>query len=373
MDLENKKDIIIHELETMSKKEAIDKNFFKVRAYRKVIDQLKNIESIKSMQDISGVEGIGVKIRAKLEEIFKTGKLKAAERARSSKNIEIYDELLKIHGIGIVKAEELVKNGIKSIVELQNALNENSKILNEKQKIGLKYYLDNQLRIPRSEIYLHSKKLSELKKLDKDLQIKIVGSYRRGQEDSGDIDVLVNINRDIDANKRVKMFKKIITELKDKNYLLADLATGNKKYMGICKINEKLPARRIDILMTSREEYPFALLYFTGDFQINIALRKRAGELGYVLNEYGMKGKDKLELNTEREIFNFLGYQYLKPKDRNINNLKELEELNISVSPIVISPFVITPKIKQKRKSPKRQKRKSPKMKTKSPRRKIKS
>ena len=74
MDFENKRDLIIKELETMSKKEALLKNFFKVRAYNKVIDQLKQIETIKSMNDIESVEGIGAKIKAKIEEILETGK-----------------------------------------------------------------------------------------------------------------------------------------------------------------------------------------------------------------------------------------------------------------------------------------------------------
>jgi DNA polymerase/3'-5' exonuclease PolX len=125
----NKKDIIIKELETISKKEAMEKNFFKVRAYKKVINQLKELESVVSMKDLQNIEGIGIKIRDKIEEILKTGKLKSAEKARKilkngSSKIEIYDELLKIHGIGIVKAKELIENyninSIESLIELIN-------------------------------------------------------------------------------------------------------------------------------------------------------------------------------------------------------------------------------------------------------------
>lgn len=326
--MENKRDAVVSELETMVKKEIIEKNFFKVRAYRKVIDQLKNIESITSMDDVKSVEGIGTKIKAKIQEILKTGKLKSAEIARESKNIEIYDTFLKIHGIGISKAKELVeKYKLTTIEELERELETNPNILNEKQKIGLKYYLDIQLRIPRKEMDSHSKKIVKLIKeseIDPDLSLKIVGSYRRGATDSGDIDILATINRSVDSTKRTKILKKIIEYLKEKGYLLADLAVGQKKYMGICQLNKKTPARRIDILMTSQEEYPFALLYFTGDFQINVELRKKAGELGFTLNEYGLRGKNKPDLTTEKEIFNFLGFKYLNPKDRHIQMLKTI-------------------------------------------------
>ena len=42
------------------------------------------------------------------------------------------------------------------------------------------------------------------------------------------------------------------------------LATGTKKYNGISKLGSKGIPRRIDIMYTKPEEYPFAILYFTG-------------------------------------------------------------------------------------------------------------
>lgn len=330
MNQENKRDLIIRELETMAKKETIEKNFFKVRAYKKVIDQIKNIETIKNMDDVESVQGIGTKIKAKLEEIFKTGKLKSAEIARETKNIKVYDEFLKIHGIGIIKAKELVeKYKLTTIDELYDQIKITPGILNETQTIGLKYYTDIQLKIPRKEMDSHVKKINKILKesnIDKDLTLQVVGSYRRGAEESGDIDVLATVNRNINSAKRTKIFKKIIEVMKESKYIIVDLSNGQKKYMGICQLNKNRPSRRIDLLMTSCEEYPYALLYFTGDFQINIALRKQAIELGFTLNEYGLKGRNrnKPDLNSEKEIFNCLGFKYLKPKDRNIKNLKSL-------------------------------------------------
>lgn len=330
----NKKDIIIRELETISKKEAIEKNFFKVRAYKKVINQLKELESVTSMKDLQNIEGIGPKIRDKIQEILKTGKLKSAEKAREilkngSSKIEIYDELLKIHGIGIVKAKELIEdyniNSIQSLIEL---INKKPDLLNNQQKVGLKYYFDIKEKIPRSEIEKHYKKISKIvKSINPDVRVKVVGSFRRGLEQSGDIDIIIKSPNDkIDSSK---LLHKIISSLKTKDkknfsYILEELSLGSKKFMGICNINSKSKARRIDILMTTPKEYPFALLYFTGDFNINIQLRKRANELGYKLNEYGLipnKPGPKIELKSEKEIFNFLGYKFLQPKFRISQNL----------------------------------------------------
>jgi len=329
----NKKDIIIKELETISKKEAMEKNFFKVRAYKKVINQLKELESVVSMKDLQNIEGIGIKIKDKIEEILKTGKLKSAEKARKilkngSSKIEIYDELLKIHGIGIVKAKELIENyNINSIESLIELINKKPNILNNQQKIGLKYHFDIKESIPRAEIEKHYKKISKIVKLiNPDLRVKVVGSFRRGLDQSGDIDIIIKSSND---NNSTKILHKIINALKIKDkknfsYILEELSLGSKKFMGICNLNSKSKARRIDILMTTPKEYPFALLYFTGDFNINIQLRKRANELGYTLNEYGLipnKPGPKIKLKSEKEIFNFLGYKFLQPKSRILQNL----------------------------------------------------
>ena len=48
-------------------------------------------------------------------------------------DIKVYDIFLKIHGIGVVKAKELIKKGIDSIESLQ----EHTDLLNETQILPL--------------------------------------------------------------------------------------------------------------------------------------------------------------------------------------------------------------------------------------------
>jgi DNA polymerase/3'-5' exonuclease PolX len=327
----NKRDIIISELEVLAQNEAINGNSFKVRAYKKVISQLKSLESIKSMDDLQNVSGIGIKIRAKIIEILESGKLRAAQsikRDKSSK-LELYNTLLKIHGVGMVKAKSLVKMGIDSIKSLEKAVKKDHSILNTTQKKGLQYYTDIQLRIPRSEMILHNKKLVSLTKyIDPDLDLEIVGSFRRGEKNSGDIDVLLTVYRKISEQKRTSIFKKVIKVLKESDYIVEDLSSGKTKYLGICKMNKSKPARRIDILITSQEEYPFALMYFSGDATLNVELRKAAIDQGLRLNEYGLtnvKTKKKIKLESEKEIFEYLGFKYIPPKKRSGAKLKKLK------------------------------------------------
>ena len=47
-------------------------------------------------------------------------------------------------------------------------------------------------------------------------------------------------------------------------------------------------------------------------------MRNKPKKLGYKLNEYGLfKGSKNMYVESEEEIFNFLGMQYLEPHQRN--------------------------------------------------------
>ena len=79
--------------------------------------------------------------------------------------------------------------------------------------------------------------------------------------------------------------------------------------------------RRIDIMYTKPEEYPFAVLYFTGSGDFNQRMRNELVERGYTMNEYSVKyidSKKKVEYNfeTEKDIFEYFGYDYVEPEKR---------------------------------------------------------
>ena len=105
--------------------------------------------------------------------------------------------------------------------------------------------------------------------------------------------------------------------------------------MAIVKIEKDGIHRRVDFLYTSPQEYPFALLYFTGSKVFNTVVRQKANDLGLTLNEHelsfkqqGIKGKklDKI-FNSEKEILNYLGIEYLEPTER--ENAKKIKFIDI--------------------------------------------
>jgi len=61
------------------------------------------------------------------------------------------------------------------------------------QQIGVKYYDEFQLKIPRAEVEAISNTiLKHAKKIRKGFQMVIVGGYRRGKLESGDVDVVLS-------------------------------------------------------------------------------------------------------------------------------------------------------------------------------------
>jgi DNA polymerase/3'-5' exonuclease PolX len=316
----NYKEQILEALDKLRKQEIVSKDKWRALAYSKAIKALEDIEEIKTIDDIKDIKNIGKGILSKIEEIIETGKLVRLNDYNADHHIAFMDELTKIYGIGPAKAKDLIeKHEIKSIQDLKN----NMDILNDKQKIGLKYYEDILLRIPRKEMIKHDEFIQKIiKEIDEKLIAEIVGSYRRGMKDSGDIDILINHTDDPTDFKNI--IKAIVENMKKSGYIIEELALGDKKYMGICKLKRHKRFRRIDILYTTRQEFPFSKLYFTGSKELNVAMRNICLSKNMSLSEHGIKKnntfiKDKLE--TEEDIFNFLGYKYIPPikRDAKVN------------------------------------------------------
>lgn len=307
---------ILNELEKM----MITKGeIFRARAYKKGCDAIMLYpHDIHDINDIKNINGIGKSIINKLDEYIKKGYVEEIEKNKNNPIIQ----LTKVFGIGNKKANDLINKGIDTIDKLR----ENTEILTKSQKLGLQYLDDIEDRIPRDEITIFNiifEKVIKKYKL-KNSNIEIVGSYRRGAKTSGDIDVIItNMNNDN------TIYNTFLEALISEGIICHILSRGNTKCLALGKVKERM--RRIDILYTLKEEYAFALLYFTGSKTFNTLQRQRALDMNYRLNEHGiykMKDGNKNdrvdgEFIDERSIFDLLKMEYRDPIDRiNIRSIK---------------------------------------------------
>lgn len=291
------------------------------RAYTTAIEALRfRGLPVYSVADVEGLPGLGAKLKKKIDDITKTGTCPACEKAEAEFDLDALAELQQIHGVGPKKALELWRKGFHSIANLK-ASPAAAAELNDVQKLGLKHVEDAIQRIPRSEMAEHETYLRTA--LDPRFEVAIVGSYRRQAPDSGDIDVLLTLPEAIPEKEQIALFKQTIALLSDPDiaYISDILSKGDKKVLAYARLSPKHKFRRIDFMRTSRSEFPYAVLYFTGSDLFNIAVRKRAEDLGYTMNEYGMKpireGVPPVpKMTTEEDIFRFLGMEYVPPERR---------------------------------------------------------
>ncbi len=314
-------DLIIANLQVLLKEAQSSKEIkdrFRARAYRNAIKAIQNCNyQLESGKDALQLNGIGQKIADKIQEIIDTGQLHqvdelGAEQLEKTKTLTLF---AAIWGVGPVKAQELWDMGARSINEVEE---DYQHLLNDNQKIGLKYFHDLQQRAPRWQVEEIAKKVTaEIRQIQRDLgwsvKSRICGSFRRKVETCGDMDILLCET----FNKPV--LNELVDRLTKTGLLIETLGIGPTKYMGITRTSTGV-AFRIDMEVIKPHEWPFALLYFTGSGPFNERQRLVAKKMGYSLSEHGLKdveiGSYVEGITSERKIFEFLGMEYLAPWDR---------------------------------------------------------
>jgi DNA polymerase (family 10) len=137
-------------------------------------------------------------------------------------------------------------------------------------------------------------------------QLEFAGSYRRGKETVGDLDILAVASRPDEAMDCLAKFPE----------LAQTIARGDTK-MSI-RTHDKV---QIDLRVVPAESFGAALQYFTGSKEHNIILRGRAKDAGLKINEYGVfrvKGdkETKIAGATEKEVYDALGLPVFQPEIR---------------------------------------------------------
>jgi DNA polymerase beta len=182
--------------------------------------------------------------------------------------------------------------------------------------------------------------IKEIEFLDTNYNITIAGSFRRGALSSGDIDVLIthpnytSLTSQVSSPAKKKstktsehgeLLKVIVKHLEKKGFITDTMAFGDTKFMGVCRLDDEKPYRRIDLRLIPNDQYYCGILYFTGSDLFNKNMRAIALEKDFTLNEYslrkigttGIPGKP-LTINSEKDVFDYLEMDYKKPEERNM-------------------------------------------------------
>lgn len=311
---------ILNEIGTLL--ELKGENPFRANAYHnaaRAIEQLEgNLEQLVAEKRLAEIKGIGESMQEKITTLVTTGRLPYYEELRASLPHGLV-EMLRIPGMGPKKVRAVYDElGIDSLPKLRQACESGQiaqlKGFGEKtqQKIleGLKFLDQAGKRFLLSEAQEIAHRVFErLRQLPGVVRGEVCGSLRRRKETIGDLDILLSSANAVpvmDAFVKMPEVAEVIAHGTTKSSVV--LENG---------IN-------CDLRIVSDEQFPFALHYFTGSKEHNIAMRARAQSYGLKLNEYELSGpKRSIRCKDEADIFKALDLDYIPPELR--ENTGEIE------------------------------------------------
>jgi len=317
------KEKVIHILEDIAVLLILSgENPFKSRAYSNAARNLEKVEEdlgdLARQGKLFEIEGIGDAIGKKITELLSTGKLDYYEKLKASIPPGHLD-MLKISGLGPKKIHIIYQElGITTMGELVYACHENrlaglkgfGKKTQDNILAGierLRHYSERRLY---NEASGYADVLLEFLKKNKNVtDLSIAGSLRRGNDTIKDIDVLASSP--------------------DPERLAHDFAGYGEVASVIARGDTKVSITlqsgiNADLRIVSPDEFPYALHHFTGSREHNTAMRGRAKDLGFKMNEYGLfRGEENVICRSEEEIFAALGLPYIEPELR--ENMGEIE------------------------------------------------
>jgi DNA polymerase (family 10) len=291
-------------------------NPFRVRAYRFAARTLRDLpaevaEMVAKGEDLTSLPGIGDDLAGKIKEILATGTAAAIEAQRKRVPATL-TELLRIPGLGPKRVKTLAHElKIRSLSELQTAAQAGRVRtlagFGEKTEQHILDALATRLaeapRVQRAVAIPSAEALvAYLEQSSGVSRVIAAGSYRRGLETIGDLDILVTA-----PSGRIVMDRFVAyQEVRD---VLAHGATKSS-----VRLQSGL---QVDLRVVPQESYGAALLYFTGSKAHNVVLRQLAQQRGLKLNEYGVfRGDKPVAGETEESVYASLGLPWIPPELR---------------------------------------------------------
>lgn len=265
-----------------------DANPFRVRAYRNAARRINDLpEPLAKIaadpnRQLTDLEGIGKDLAQKIAELLETGSIAMLDELRAAIPGGVL-AMVRIPGMGPKKAAALHKDlGITSLDMLRRACEADQvqslkgfgKKTQEKILAGIDAAASAQVRM----YWAHADEivqdlLAHMRQVKSIRQIEVAGSYRRGRETIGDLDLLIDADDPNDVMNQLARFEELATVI----------GRGDTK-MSI-RLGRGL---QIDLRVVPSKSFGAALQYFTGSKDHNVILRGMAKDRGLLLNEYGV-------------------------------------------------------------------------------------
>ena len=210
----------IEQLRTIRHGRELQQDEIGVRAYSSIIASVAAYPyPLRTAREIATLPGCDKKAVTLFRQFQAEGCLKEAHEMKNDPDLEIKDLFWNTHGVGPKTATQFFRNGWK---ELADVVEYGWSDLTFEQKVGVKFYDEFKMKIPRPEseqiastIAQHARNL-----LGDEVQYMIVGGYRRGKSQSGDVDVVVSHP---DESKTLNLIEDLRTALAESGWVTHEL------------------------------------------------------------------------------------------------------------------------------------------------------
>lgn len=299
---------------------------FKPRAYQLAAESVSALkDEVEAAwrkggtKELEGLPGIGPSIAEKIDEFYRTGKIKEYDRMKKAFPVDMWG-LSRIEGLGPKHIADLYKHlKIKNIEELRRALGKHriqaiprwGEKSEEKLMRGLGLLERASGRRLLGDILPVAEDIiAALESVKGVKRVAVAGSIRRRQETVGDIDLLATSS---DPDRVMEAFTR---------HPLVETIHERGKTRSSVRLKIGIDA---DLRVVPDKVYGAALQYFTGDKRHNVLLREFALSKGFTLSEYGLfrrshgakSAKPKLVVcKTEEEIYRALEMDTPPPEIR---------------------------------------------------------
>jgi len=318
--------------ETADLMEIAGEDSFRIRSYRNGATAVEgHTESVATLaadpdRNLTSIPGIGKGLAFVVREIVARGSCERRDELLL-KFPPAALEFLKIQGLGPKSIALLFQHfQVQSIDALEQLCLEQK--LRELPRMGakleekvLKSIAQYRLRTGRFLIsfaeQIAAELLQTLRATPGVTSAVAAGSLRRGRETVGDLDLLVT---GPEAEPALEAIAK-----HPRAYQI--LSRGVNKV----SITMGREAFQVDVRALPKESFGAAMQYFTGSKDHNVAIRMRAIRMGLKLSEYGLfrlEDDSRVAGETEEEIYDALGLQWIPPEIRENQGEIELAERN---------------------------------------------
>ncbi|MEX0793930.1 MAG: DNA polymerase/3'-5' exonuclease PolX [Pirellulaceae bacterium] len=296
-------------------------NAFRIRAYRNAARTIENLprqisDLVEAEEDLTKLEGIGKDLAEKCVALVETGQLKQLDELLEKIPSSVL-AMLRIPGLGPKKAAVLYHElKVANLEDLRLACQQHrvrelkgfaakteQTIL---EGIDLAATADDRVYWATADQIVYSL-LEHLKSCSAIEKIEAAGSYRRGQETVGDIDILT-------VSTEVEPVMDRLAEFPELDTILA---------RGDTKMSIRLTdGMQVDLRVVPAESFGAALQYFTGSKQHNVKVRGIAKQKGLKINEYGVyrlhedADPEYLAGKAEEEVYATLDLPWFPPELR---------------------------------------------------------